>query len=144
GQHNHPSGWFLTQKHPLAKGGILALSQDLHTPTDTALRFSKLVEVVDHIRRNLDASLRAEDLCQLAEMSSPQLDRRMRKVFRLSTKQFVIKCRLEEATRLLTESEMPLAEIALTCGFSDQSALTRAFRLAFQHTPLEVRKNADQ
>ncbi|TWB80368.1 AraC family transcriptional regulator [Nitrospirillum amazonense] len=36
-------------------------------------------------------------------------------------------CRLEHAKRLLAESTMPLVEIAMVCGFSDQSHLTRVF-----------------
>ncbi|MEA1651335.1 AraC family transcriptional regulator [Nitrospirillum sp. BR 11164] len=36
-------------------------------------------------------------------------------------------CRLEHAKRLLAELAMPLVEIAMVCGFSDQSHLTRVF-----------------
>lgn len=35
--------------------------------------------------------------------------------------------KLEQAMRLMSGSMMPLAEIALTCGFADQSHLTRVF-----------------
>ncbi|MDZ5648297.1 AraC family transcriptional regulator [Nitrospirillum sp. BR 11828] len=36
-------------------------------------------------------------------------------------------CRLDHAKRLLADSGLPLAEIAIICGFSDQSHLTRVF-----------------
>jgi AraC family transcriptional regulator len=39
----------------------------------------------------------------------------------------VIRCRVEFAKSLLKASSMPLAEIALRSGFSDQAAFSRTF-----------------
>ncbi len=41
---------------------------------------------------------------------------------------FVLRKRVERARTLMVESALPLAEIALDCGFSDQSHLNRIFR----------------
>jgi AraC-like DNA-binding protein len=73
-------------------------------------------------------------------MSGDQLDRRMKRVFRLSTKKYIMKSRLEKATRLLVHSDQSLVEIASQCGFADQSAFTRHFRAAVQVTPAIYRK----
>lgn len=48
--------------------------------------------------------------------------------------------RVEMACRLLTESESPLAEIALSAGFSDQSQFSRTFRSIAGLTPSEYRQ----
>ncbi|MGK0184326.1 MAG: PAS domain S-box-containing protein [Verrucomicrobiales bacterium] len=137
-------GWYLASKHPLHDNsgelvGLIGISQDLHAPSTGELKLSKLAEVVDHICSHLDEPLRVDELATMAGLSAPQFDRRMRKVFRLSSKQFVIKCRIEEATRLLTESLLPLGEIALICGFTDQSAFTRQFRATTGVPPGEFR-----
>ncbi len=138
-------GWFLASKFPLTgtDGEITALvgiSQDLHTPSDSDLELANLGSVVEYIRNNLDQPLRVEQLADRISLSQVQLDRRMKRVFRLSTKKFIIKCRLEEATRRLVNTDQPLAEIALACGFSDQSAFTRQFRAAENIPPLMYRK----
>ena len=73
-------------------------------------------------------------------MSGDQLDRRMKRVFRLSTKKYIMKSRLEKATRLLVHSDQSLVEIASQCGFADQSAFTRHFRAVVQVTPAIYRK----
>ena len=50
--------------------------------------------------------------------------------------------RVERATLALREGAEPLAEIAVACGFADQSHMNRAFRAVLGRTPLEVRREA--
>jgi len=138
-------GWFLASKFPLRSDdnkifGLVGISQDLHTPSDSDLELTNLKTVVDYIRQHLDQSLRVDQLANMVSMSQTQLDRRMKRVFRLSTKKYLMKCRLEEASRRLVSTTAPLAEIALACGFSDQSAFTRQFRNAANMPPLTYRK----
>jgi AraC-like DNA-binding protein/quercetin dioxygenase-like cupin family protein len=49
--------------------------------------------------------------------------------------------RLRHAARLLSATRTPLAEIALTCGFADQSHLGRALRRAGGPTPGTLRRS---
>ena len=138
-------GWFLASKFPIkADDGqvvaVVGVSQDLHTPSDSDLELSNLKAIVDYIRQNLDKPLRVEQLAERISLSQLQLDRRMKRVFRLSTKKFIMKCRLEEAARRLASTDEMLSDIALACGFSDQSAFSRQFRAATSTTPLNYRK----
>lgn len=139
-------GWYLASKYPVLAedgrvAGVIGVSQDLHTPSSEDLKIARLAEVVHHIHSHLDEPLRMDDLAKLAGLSVTQFDRRMRKVFRLSVKQFVIKCRIEEATRLLKDTDSSIGEIALACGFSDQSAFTRQFKATTGLPPGEFRKS---
>jgi PAS domain S-box-containing protein len=138
-------GWYVTNKRPLRDAarrmiGIVSVSQDLDEPAESSLKFSRLAKVAEHIRAYLDEPLRVETLAKLTGLSVTQFERRMRKVFRLSPKQFVIKCRMDEATRLLAETKQSLGEIALACGFNDQSAFSRQFKSAMGTTPGEFRR----
>jgi transcriptional regulator GlxA family with amidase domain len=40
---------------------------------------------------------------------------------------YVTKCRIDRARDLLRDSLMPIAEIALVCGFAEQSNFTKVF-----------------
>ncbi len=138
-------GWYLANKFPILDEqkqpiGLVGISQDLHSPTDRDLEMANVRSVVDFIQSNLDAPLRTEQLAARVAMSGDQLDRRMKRVFRLSTKKYIMKSRLEKATRLLVHSDQSLVEIASQCGFTDQSAFTRHFRAAVQVTPAIYRK----
>jgi PAS domain S-box-containing protein len=142
-------GWYLASKFPLKDSvgqivGLVGISQDLHTPNDSELELSNLTQVVDYIRHNLEQPLRVEQLAGLVNLSVEQLDRRMKKVFRLSTKKYIMKSRLEKASTLLSHSECSLAEIASRSGFSDQSAFTRQFKTSFLVTPATFRNQASQ
>jgi AraC-like DNA-binding protein len=56
--------------------------------------------------------------------------------------EFVLRCRLEEARRLLLSPatrQRSVAEIALAAGFGDLSTFYRAFKAAYDRTPGEVR-----
>ena len=47
--------------------------------------------------------------------------------------------RVERASRFLRWSDMPLADVAVTSGFCDQSHMNRCFRAVLGRTPAEVR-----
>jgi AraC-like DNA-binding protein len=53
----------------------------------------------------------------------------------LSPHRWLMKCRAERARELLAERGLSLTEIAMICGFADQSHFTRAFTAMFGTSP---------
>jgi AraC-like DNA-binding protein len=49
------------------------------------------------------------------------------------------KSRLEEGTRLLLDTDLPITEIALRCGYTDHSAFSRQFRALTSLSPSQFR-----
>ena len=140
-------GWYLATKVPLhnAAGeiiGLASISRDLGTPSLEDPDFPGLQRVVTHIRDKMEEELRPDDLAVLAGLSPAQLDRRMRRVFQLSTSAFIRKTRIEHAALLLATTSLPITEIALTCGYGDQTAFTRQFRASVGLPPAAYREHA--
>ena len=138
-------GWYLATKVPLydAKGeiiGLASISRDLGTPSLDDLEFPGLLKVVQYIRGHMDEDLRQEELAAMVQLSSAQLDRRMKKVFQVSTSAFVRKSRIEYAAEQLRTTKIPISEIALNCGYGDQSAFTRQFRATVGMPPAAYRE----
>ncbi len=59
----------------------------------------------------------------------------------ISPHQYILQRRISLASALLISSELPIADIAVTAGFSDQSHLTRHFRRALGVSPAVFRRS---
>lgn len=57
-----------------------------------------------------------------------------------SLQNYIIRCRLLEAERLLAQTDMNISEIAASLGFTDDSHLSHAFKRSKNMTPREFRK----
>lgn len=128
----HKAGWCLTTKHALrdAKGlivGVAGISRDLNAPSDKAGGFAELASALKHMQQHFAESLRIEDIAKKAGLSVYQFEQRVQRLFQMSPLQLLHKLRLDEATRLLRETERTLADIAIETGWCDQSAFTRHF-----------------
>jgi AraC family transcriptional regulator len=66
--------------------------------------------------------------------------RGFRRYYRCSPGDYLRRLRVEEARRLLESTSEPCAMIAATCGFSDQSHLTRLFLRQVGTTPAAYRR----
>ena len=68
------------------------------------------------------------------------LARVFRRFFGCTPAEYVRRCRVEHAAALVRATAQPLAEIAVACGFVDQSHLTRAFARMFAISPGAYRR----
>jgi AraC-like DNA-binding protein len=109
----------------------LLVSQDAPSTCDPGQRIylspPKLKRVIEFIEANLNESIGLDDLAEAAGLSPNHFLR----VFKLATGetpyQFLRARRLERARQLLADNAMPLAELALECGFANQAHFTAAF-----------------
>lgn len=141
------SGWCTTYKEPIPGkdgrvAGICGISRDLHTPGDQAEDLAALSGAIDHIHRHYDQALRLPVLAKMAGLSVYQFDRRIRGLFHLTAGQFLVKTRIDASCAMLSSTREPIAQIALSCGYSDQSAFSRQFKQAVGISPLAYRKKA--
>lgn len=141
---NGSLGWYLTTKLPVTVDrsdqvvGLVSISRDLETAAE-AMEMEALGDMVDHVHRSLSGPIRVADLARVAGCSESQLDRRVRRVFGLSPSQFVLRARVDHATRLLIDTDRNLAAIALSCGFYDQADFTKRFARLTNETPAQFR-----
>jgi AraC family transcriptional regulator len=95
--------------------------------------------VAEYIDCHVDEQLTLAQLAGMAHLSVFAFARRFKTVVGLPPHQYVLKRRVERAKTLLVQSETGIAEVALSCGFGDQSAFTTAFRRLTRQTPTSYR-----
>lgn len=145
--HLYPGGkedWCLTWKQPVAGRtgeivGLCGISRDLKSAQG---ELGPVSDVLDHINAHLSEPLRAEDLAVRAGLSVYQLDQRVRALYGLSLAQYITRGRIEQACHLLRQSDEAISQIALTCGYGDQTAFTRQFRRSVGLAPGAYREVA--
>ncbi|SDN94800.1 AraC family transcriptional regulator [Pseudomonas jinjuensis] len=93
-----------------------------------------------HILGNLARRITVAELAQVACLSPSHFHAQFKDTVGLTPHQYLLKLRLDNAARLLRESDLPLVRVAGECGFSSQSALTTAMRRYLGLTPKSLRR----
>jgi AraC-like DNA-binding protein len=107
-------GWCLTTKLPLySKGnaivGLVGVSRDLKMPDVSSDDFQRIAAAIDAARDNLSTTTTVANIAAVANMSPWQLDRRMKRVFGISTCSSRLPCRSRTSpTRSATRTRVHL------------------------------------
>ncbi|MFT6178263.1 MAG: PAS domain S-box-containing protein [Akkermansiaceae bacterium] len=141
--HIYPDGrqgWCLTWKKGLRgkEGevrGLSGISRDVDGVASSPKDLESLAEVMGYVRDHLDEPLRLGDLAVATGLSRYQINQRMEGLLGLSPKQYISRCRIDAACHFLESTGDSLSEIALACGFADQSAFTKQFGRMVGMTP---------
>ena len=76
----------------------------------------------------------------MAGLSFDQFARRIRSLVQVSAGNYLVKVRILAGCTRLSGTCDPISQIALSCGYSDQSAFSRQFKQAVGISPLAYRK----
>jgi len=111
-----------------------------HASVEYAQRIDR---VIDHLRANLDRSMKLDELAKVACFSAFHFHRIFGAITGETLNAFTNRLRLEKAARLLRYSSRSATDIALECGFSSPATFSRAFRAAYDTSPSQFRKSGE-
>lgn len=101
-----------------------------------------LARAVDYLHAHYTASPTVGDIADAVGVHPAHLSRVFRQHKGCTVGDYARRLRIEAARDQLASSDLPLGEIALQAGFSDQSHFSRLFRAATGHTPAAYRRIA--
>jgi len=93
----------------------------------------------EHIDSNIDQPISVEALAKLANLSVCYFVRAFKLSVGVTPHDYLIRRRVKRTMELLSDTDMPLSEIALAAGFADQSHCARRFRQHVGMSPRDYR-----
>jgi AraC family transcriptional regulator len=87
------------------------------------------------LEAHLDGNIALQQVAEACDLSLSHFARAFKQTFRRPPYQWLTERRVDRARDLMTNSRLPLADIAARCGFTDQSALNRTFKRFHGVTP---------
>lgn len=137
-----PSGKVYVELIARAMAIRLLRAHAISTPLRThrgGLSQALLRRVIEYIDAHLDQDLGLRSLAEVAGLSEDHFARTFRESTGMPPYRYLLQRRLTRARELLETSDMPIAEIAQTLGFADQSHLTNLLRRDTGMTPGKLR-----
>ncbi len=101
----------------------------------------QLQRVLDYIDAHLDRKIELEKLAELLDMSQFHFSRLFKQSIGSSPYQYTIGQRVERAKQLLKQTDRPITDIAMDCGFNSHSHLSKQFRQVTGMTPKAFRSS---
>ncbi|KIC21073.1 MULTISPECIES: GlxA family transcriptional regulator [unclassified Leisingera] len=99
----------------------------------------KVRKAIAIMERHLETLISIPELCRLAGVSQRQLNRLFQEYVRTSPQLYYRDIRLDRSRGLVTQTELPISEIAQACGFPSHVHFARAYKQRFGLPPRQDR-----
>ncbi|RMQ47709.1 AraC family transcriptional regulator [Pseudomonas cichorii] len=118
----------------------MPLPQLLYAPRGFINAADPLLLQAEQIIRHISPQLSAQGLAKALNMSERTLHRRLTELTNESPKAFITRVRIETACVLLETPGSSVKQVALKCGYSEETAFRRAFIQLTGMTPADYRR----
>jgi len=100
----------------------------------------KLTEAVSLMEANIEEPISLEELSSLVGISRRQLERLFQKYLQCVPTRYYMELRLKRARLLLLQTDKPVIDIALACGFISATHFSKCYRDFYSIPPSEARR----
>lgn len=94
-----------------------------------------LCAAIEFMSAHLSEDISRDDIARAARLSPFHFSRLFKEHVGVGVRERLTRMRIERAAELMVHTDKPLVEIALECGFKDQSYFTKSFRRIVGMTP---------
>lgn len=112
---------------------------DAERPREDYIQLNVL-RSVNYMSEHYAENVTLDVLASEAHMSRSDYCSKFKKLFKETPMHYLMNMRLNKAEELLRFSDASITQVALDCGFFDNSHMTRFFRQKYKLTPREYRK----
>ncbi len=101
----------------------------------------QIMKCCDYIQLHLNEKLHMQTLAQYVNYSETHLAKKFKSEMGIPIKQYILKCRLDQAKRLIVYSNMSIQDICEQIGIASPSYFAELFRQETGMTPMEYRSS---
>lgn len=101
----------------------------------------RILSILDYLDRHWQDSISVEQLARQMRMSPSYFSRFFKNAMGIGILKYLTNLRLNRSLHPLLNTEMPITDIAMECGFNDYKTYGRLFRSEFGTSPSDYRKN---
>ncbi|MBE9158561.1 helix-turn-helix transcriptional regulator [Nodosilinea sp. LEGE 06152] len=109
-------------------------------PYTAGLAPYQVKRVLEYIQAHLSQELSLDAMAAQVGLSRSHFAHQFKQAMGVAPHQYVSQQRVEKAQRLLRSRQIPITDIALECGFANQSHLTKVFKKHTGTTPKAYRQ----
>ncbi|MFK7866290.1 MAG: GlxA family transcriptional regulator, partial [Alphaproteobacteria bacterium] len=119
-------------------------SQKLPLQVRLRVAHPRLIKAISEMEKHTEEALERDEIASRVGLSRRQLERLFRRYLNTSPARYYLKLRLNRAKTLLTQTSMPVTEVAFACGFTSASHFSKCYRDMFAKTPRHARGLSNQ
>ncbi len=120
--------------------GMVNISIPAHQQLSRESRSDIMPNVMAWLTENASDNIPISEIAEQHHMTRWSFERNFTRFAGETPSKFRLNLRIEKAKELLGDSSVSLSDLALQCGFCDQSHFTRVFRQHMGETPSQYRK----
>lgn len=146
--HKHNSAFYIPYMEARAMELLVLALDELLNPFDADQKppinkteQQKISKAKTYIQNHFQDSPTVTEIASYAGINRTNLYYGFKTMFGENVSEFIHNLKLEEAHRLIIDSDYTLQDIASTVGFKHQSGLTTAFKKKFGITPGQLRRS---
>lgn len=126
---------------PIARAKVKEMTGEELLQAEVYLGMVKNKRLVEKVTKHCMKAKNTGHLADLCGYSLSTFRRLFREEFRTTPHEWLKGLRKDKVKNLLTQTDLPLVEVAEVCGFVSQSYLTEFCQMNFGASPGEIRKN---
>ena len=137
-----PFGWELMVRGELSRLWMLVAGHTAQAESglEENIDMYRLKEMLEYIHENFDKPILLENIAAAAKISVRECLRCFQRTIGVAPIQYLQKFRIRQASHLLVETDLPITEVGLRCGYESPSYFSSIFRRMTEQTPKDYRR----
>ncbi len=141
----HAPMWSISSKYPLRDNagkivGLITINESYDKLVGGDDELNRLLPAIECMSKNYSRNVAVSELARLCGYSERHFMRIFIRRMKMSAHKFLEQVRMFHAINAIKHSNLPIAEIAIDCGFYDHSSFVKAFKRFVETTPLQYRR----